>query len=133
MTKHRKPDSTQDAGARHAPGPAISQEEEALLARIEVENDPDDLFPTDEEIATARPLMEADPELAACIIGGDPALEAEARVAAEAFHRRRGRPRVANPRVQVSLRLDPDVLEKFRSTGPGWQGRINEALRKARV
>ncbi|MDX2290336.1 MAG: BrnA antitoxin family protein [Hyphomicrobiaceae bacterium] len=31
----------------------------------------------------------------------------------------------------VSLRLDPDVLEHFRETGPGWQARINTALRKA--
>jgi uncharacterized protein (DUF4415 family) len=27
--------------------------------------------------------------------------------------------------------LDADVLEYFRKTGPGWQSRINEALRKA--
>jgi uncharacterized protein (DUF4415 family) len=32
---------------------------------------------------------------------------------------------------QVTLRLDPDVLDRFRAGGPGWQGRINEALRKA--
>lgn len=32
---------------------------------------------------------------------------------------------------QVTLRLDPDVLDKFREGGPGWQGRINAALRKA--
>lgn len=95
--------------------------------------DPDDIFPTDEDLASARPLIEADPELAKRIIGDDPALEAEAHAEAEAFHRRRGRPRVANPKTQVSLRLDADVLEKFRATGPGWQGRINEALRKARV
>lgn len=31
---------------------------------------------------------------------------------------------------QVTLGLDPDVLAKFREGGPGWQGRINEALRK---
>jgi uncharacterized protein (DUF4415 family) len=31
----------------------------------------------------------------------------------------------------VNLRLDPDVLAHFRATGPGWQSRINEALRKA--
>jgi uncharacterized protein (DUF4415 family) len=31
----------------------------------------------------------------------------------------------------VSLRLDIDVIEKFKATGPGWQARINEALRKA--
>jgi uncharacterized protein (DUF4415 family) len=32
---------------------------------------------------------------------------------------------------QVTLRLDPDVIEKFRATGAGWQSRINDALRKA--
>jgi uncharacterized protein (DUF4415 family) len=32
---------------------------------------------------------------------------------------------------QVSLRIDQDVLEYFREGGPGWQDRINEALRKA--
>jgi len=32
---------------------------------------------------------------------------------------------------QVSLRIDQDVLEHFRSGGPGWQDRINAALRKA--
>ena len=31
----------------------------------------------------------------------------------------------------VSLRIDQDVLEYFREDGPGWQDRINEALRKA--
>lgn len=42
-----------------------------------------------------------------------------------------GRPRVANPKRQVTLRLDPDVLDKFRATGKGWQSRINAELRKA--
>jgi uncharacterized protein (DUF4415 family) len=32
---------------------------------------------------------------------------------------------------QVSLRIDQDVLEYFREGGPGWQDRINDALRKA--
>jgi uncharacterized protein (DUF4415 family) len=32
---------------------------------------------------------------------------------------------------QVTLRLDPDVIDRFRAGGPGWQGRINEALRRA--
>lgn len=31
----------------------------------------------------------------------------------------------------VSLRLDRDVLVHFQDDGPGWQDRINEALRKA--
>jgi uncharacterized protein (DUF4415 family) len=31
----------------------------------------------------------------------------------------------------VSLRIDQDVLQYFQEDGPGWQDRINEALRKA--
>jgi uncharacterized protein (DUF4415 family) len=31
---------------------------------------------------------------------------------------------------QVTLRIDQDVLEYFQGGGPGWQDRINEALRK---
>ncbi len=31
----------------------------------------------------------------------------------------------------VSLRVDQDVLEHFQEGGPGWQDRINAALRKA--
>lgn len=44
---------------------------------------------------------------------------------------RRGRPRKAAPKQAVNLRLDPDVLAHFREAGPGWQSRINAALRKA--
>ena len=43
---------------------------------------------------------------------------------------RRGRPKGSTKRL-VSLRLDEAVLEKFRAEGPGWQSRINEALKKA--
>jgi uncharacterized protein (DUF4415 family) len=28
----------------------------------------------------------------------------------------------------VSLRLDPEIIERFRATGPGWQSRINDTL-----
>ncbi|MCW5688487.1 MAG: BrnA antitoxin family protein [Pseudolabrys sp.] len=35
------------------------------------------------------------------------------------------------PRETVSLRIDRDVLEHFQADGPGWQDRINAALRKA--
>lgn len=34
-------------------------------------------------------------------------------------------------REQVTLRIDQDVLEFFQEGGPGWQDRINDALRKA--
>lgn len=43
----------------------------------------------------------------------------------------RGRPRSQAPKVSTTLRLDPDVLEAFKSDGPGWQSRMNAALRKA--
>lgn len=46
---------------------------------------------------------------------------------------RRGRPKLEQTKRHVSLRLDLDVVEKFKAGGPGWQGRINEALRKAVV
>ena len=42
-----------------------------------------------------------------------------------------GRPKKAAPKKAVNIRLDPEVLAHFRATGPGWQSRINEALRKA--
>lgn len=47
--------------------------------------------------------------------------------------RARGRPIVESPKAHVSLRLDQDVLDKFKSTGKGWQSRINEALKAAKV
>jgi len=47
--------------------------------------------------------------------------------------RRIGRPVKADPKVSVTLRLDRDVIERFRSKGPGWQTRINAALKKSPV
>ena len=41
------------------------------------------------------------------------------------------RPAVPGARELVSLRIDSDVLEHFQSAGPGWQDRINDALRRA--
>jgi len=38
---------------------------------------------------------------------------------------------VPGAKEQVTLRIDQDVLEYFREGGPGWQDRINDALRKA--
>jgi uncharacterized protein (DUF4415 family) len=40
-------------------------------------------------------------------------------------------PALPGVKEMVSLRLDKDVLEKFQEDGPGWQDRINAALRKA--
>jgi uncharacterized protein (DUF4415 family) len=43
---------------------------------------------------------------------------------------RRGRPAGSAKRL-VSLRLDQAVIDHFRAAGPGWQSRLNAALRKA--
>ncbi len=40
------------------------------------------------------------------------------------------KPSLPNARELVSLRIDREVLEHFQESGPGWQDRINEALRK---
>ena len=42
---------------------------------------------------------------------------------------RRGRPPGSTKRL-VSLRLDEAVIEAFSAEGPGWQTRVNAALRK---
>ena len=42
----------------------------------------------------------------------------------------RGRPVAAAPKVSTTIRLDPAVIAHFKAGGPGWQSRINEALRK---
>ncbi len=39
----------------------------------------------------------------------------------------------APTKKQVTLRLDPEVIDKFRATGRGWQARINDTLRAAKV
>ncbi len=44
---------------------------------------------------------------------------------------RRGRPFSANPKLSVTLRLDQEVVAHFKSSGKGWQSRINAALRKS--
>jgi uncharacterized protein (DUF4415 family) len=42
--------------------------------------------------------------------------------------RGRGRPPIPNPKQPVKLRLDRDIVEGFKATGPGWQTRINNIL-----
>ena len=42
---------------------------------------------------------------------------------------RRGRPRTDSPKVALTVRYDADVVEAFRSTGKGWQTRMNAALK----
>jgi len=68
---------------------------------------------TNEDIAQMVPFEEALPDLA------------------DSIRRGRGRPPKESPKQQVTLRLDADVLERLRSSGRGWQGRVNDVLKKA--
>jgi len=42
---------------------------------------------------------------------------------------RRGRPKADHPKIATSIRLSEDVLSRFRASGPGWQSRIDAALK----
>ena len=66
---------------------------------------------TDEMLAQAKPMVEVDPELVA--------LSKSAR----------GRPKSENPKILLSMRYSPEVVEYFKSTGKGWQTRMDEVLR----
>jgi uncharacterized protein (DUF4415 family) len=45
-------------------------------------------------------------------------------------HGKPGRPKLDAPKQAVSLRLDADVVARFRAGGRGWQSRINTVLRE---
>ena len=67
--------------------------------------------------------------------GSDPRKTAEAAFKAATTRKPEGpsekTPALPGVKEMVSLRLDRDVLEHFQNDGPGWQERINAALRKA--
>jgi uncharacterized protein (DUF4415 family) len=67
---------------------------------------------TKEQLEAMRPFAEVFPDLAASV------------------KRTRGKQKAPTKQL-VSIRLDRDVLAAFKATGEGWQGRINEALRRA--
>ena len=67
---------------------------------------------TEKDFARARPASDLPPHILA------------------AFPKTRGAGK-APKKVPVSIRLSPEVLDHFKASGPGWQSRIDEALRKA--
>ncbi|NLC36237.1 MAG: BrnA antitoxin family protein [Alcaligenaceae bacterium] len=65
----------------------------------------------------------------------EPALDEDSPDAATVMReavtlRRAGRPKGSGNKEQVSIRFDQDVLAAFRATGPGWQTRMNDALKE---
>jgi uncharacterized protein (DUF4415 family) len=79
-----------------------------------------------------RPSPREDAQIARAI-AADPDAAPDLSRPVPGITRRIGRPMKADPKVSVTLRLDLDVIERFRSNGPGWQTRINAALKKTPV
>ncbi len=69
---------------------------------------------TEEKLKEFRPFREVFPDLAASI---------DRKLA--------GRPKAESPKKAISIRLDQEVIDRFKAGGDGWQSRMNEALRKA--
>ncbi|WP_386696006.1 BrnA antitoxin family protein [Lonepinella sp. MS14435] len=44
---------------------------------------------------------------------------------------RRGRPRSAQTKVAVSIRLDKEIVDHLKNSGAGWQTRVNRILRNS--
>jgi uncharacterized protein (DUF4415 family) len=59
----------------------------------------------------------------------DPPIEAK-DLTPEILARIRRGPQKAPTKVAVSIRLSPEVISYFKAKGPGWQSKIDEALRK---
>ncbi len=66
---------------------------------------------SDELLAKLKPTVVAHPEFV------------------EAYKRTRGKQK-APTKHQVTIRLDADIVSYYRSTGKGWQTRLNNDLRK---
>lgn len=65
---------------------------------------------------------------------GDPLKAAEAafrKVTTKPVEAPAKAPSLPGVKETVTLRLDRDVLDFFQEEGPGWQERINAALRRA--
>jgi len=72
---------------------------------------------TREEMRRARPALEMVKE----VFGP---------TAAASLKRGRGRPEKPDRKVNLTLRIDPDVLAAYKQEGKGWQTRINQVLRE---
>ncbi len=72
---------------------------------------------TAEDFAKARPASEMLPQL----FGEE---------ATRKMLKPRGRPPVEFPKERINIRLSHEVVEHFKSTGEGWQTRIDAALRQ---
>lgn len=85
---------------RLKPGTIIPTEEEDAAITAAAMSDPDARPLTDEEWEAVKPRL------------------------------RVGRPPSAARKVSTTIRFDADLLEALKATGPGWQTRVNDAMRE---
>ena len=80
------------------------------------------VMPTPEEDRLITAAAKADPD-------AQPLTPAQL-MAMVPLHSLRGRPKSDNKKLLVSVRYSPEVLNYFKSTGPGWQARMDGVLRQ---
>jgi uncharacterized protein (DUF4415 family) len=98
-----------------------SEQEEAEL-NAQIAADPEDEELGEDFFKNARPVAESDPAFLAAW--------QKAKREGTLEIRPIGRPKLSNPKKQVTLRLDDEVLTYFRAGGKGWQTRLNAALQE---
>jgi uncharacterized protein (DUF4415 family) len=77
------------------------------------------IMPTTEEDAAITAAALSDPD-------AQPLTDAQLKAM-----RKMGRPRINNPKAPLTMRIDADILEALRTSGQGWQTRVNAILREA--
>jgi uncharacterized protein (DUF4415 family)/uncharacterized DUF497 family protein len=114
----------------YQPAPGIPQGKERLvtkLPKLMKQFEPGHGFTKEDWDAVDSPQL-TDAELASM----RPAREVLPRALFEKLTRRGERgPQKAPTKVAISIRLSQDVIDAFKAGGPGWQSRIDEALRAA--
>ena len=93
----------------------IPTHEEDIAINAGIAADPDNPEWTAEDFAKSKPANKAlPPKTYAALVSIRP----------------RGRPKASETKVFTAIRLDADILDAFKSTGKGWQTRVNAALRQ---
>ena len=89
------------------------------------------MIPKNKVPADIQKMLNSAPEFSASDAGVKPGrVVARGFAAHREFINRAGRPKVADPRVTVSVRLPRSYVEKMRNTGRGWQTRLGNYIVK---
>jgi uncharacterized protein (DUF4415 family) len=89
----------------------LTDEEEAEIQRM-IASDPENPEITDDQIKTRKSFAEAFPDLS------------------DSIRRKRGRPSLPDAKEAVTLRLDPEVVRRFKARGADWRAQMAQVLAK---